>query len=77
MTTGTQVRAKFKCVSRTEYEGGNVEFVFAAVYSNDPNHENKRFWDATPNGELKMTVANRAAQIFKVGQEYYLDFGEA
>ena len=76
-STATRVRAKFKCTSRTEFEGGASEFKFSAVYSTDPNHENKKFWDATPSASLSMQVKNTAAQIFKVGQEYYLDFIEA
>ena len=76
-STATRVRAKFKCTSRTEFEGGACDFKFSAVHSSDPNHENKKFWDATPSASLNMQVKNTAAQIFKVGQEYYLDFIEA
>jgi hypothetical protein len=46
-----------------------------AVHSNDPNHENKRFWDATPGGNVQVTCIKE--NVFEVGREYYLDFIEA
>ena len=48
------------------------------VYSNDPDHENKRFWDASPGGELRLNVVNlEAAEHFELNKEYYLDFTAA
>lgn len=46
------------------------------VYGNgDPNHENTKFWQASPSGKLELNCVNAAASdYFKVGQEYYLDF---
>ena len=76
MTTGTTVRAKFRCSKAEPHSWGN-EYEFGAVYSTDPNHENKAFWDATPSAMLTMTISNPKAQIFEVGKEYYLDFTEA
>ena len=79
----TIVRAKFWCIEVTQFSGGigrepsGVRYKFSPVYSNDPSHENKRFWDATPNGTLEMTVKNEAAQIFELGREYYIDFTPA
>jgi hypothetical protein len=68
------VRAKFVCTKR-EWPGG-VEL--KPVYSDDPEHENKKFWDATPSGELKMYINNpQAIGFFEVGHEYYLDFTKA
>ena len=74
---GPTVRAKFKCGSKKQFDGASVEYEFNAVYSTDPTHENKFFWDATPNASLKMTINNRQAQVFEPGKEYYLDFTEA
>jgi hypothetical protein len=68
------VRAKFRVhhISKNDY---GTEVFFSPVYSTDPNHENKKVWDATPSGELHMTIKNEpAAQYFQSGQEYYLDF---
>lgn len=56
---------------------GCIKYKFAAVYSNDPEHENKVFWDATPNISFEMTVRNEAAQLFEPGIEYYMDFTPA
>lgn len=69
------VRAKF-IVKKVEYYNETSRLiVLHPVYSQDPNHENKTFWDATPQGELTMTINNpRAAEFFLIGQEYYLDF---
>lgn len=77
------VRAKFFCseITRTGWTdngapklSGAVVYKFRAVYSNDPAHENKTFWDATPSAELSMTITNPAGQVFELGREYYLDF---
>jgi hypothetical protein len=69
------VRAKF-IVTRIDYHSPTSRtIVLKPVYSDDPTHENKQFWDATPSGELTMTIQNpRAAAFFVAGQEYYLDF---
>lgn len=48
------------------------------VYSNDPQSENRQFWDATPAGTLTMWINNKAAfGLFERGKEYYLDFTPA
>lgn len=46
------------------------------VYGNgDPEHENTKFWQASPGGSLEMNVMNAdAAAVFELGKEYYLDF---
>lgn len=69
------VRAKF-LVKKVEFFNENArQVVLHPVYSQDPNHENKTFWDATPSGELTMIINNpRAAEFFEIGQEYYVDF---
>ncbi len=78
-----KIRSKFFCkeIIRQGWsqdgepkESLSVTYKFAAVYSNKPDHENKAFWEATPSAELVMTINNPAAQIFELGQEYYLDF---
>lgn len=49
------------------------------VYGNgDPNHENTKFWNATPSGEIRLGMVNPEAwKHFELGKEYYLDFTEA
>jgi len=45
------------------------------VYSDNPEHENKKFWDSMPSGRIEMDIANPlAAEFFKLGEEYYIDF---
>lgn len=53
--------------------------VMSPVYGGgDPNHENVKFWDATPSGKLELGCANlAAAEMFELGKEYYLDFTPA
>jgi len=46
--------------------------------NNDPNHENSKFWAASPTGELKLgTINPEAWKQFEIGKEYYLDFTSA
>ena len=48
------------------------------VYSDDPNSENRKFWEATPSGMFSMNISNQQAWgWFKEGKEYLLDFTEA
>lgn len=86
-----KVRAKFKVFSITKIdqpksvrqedgsyktEPGQLHSVkLQAVYSNDPNHENKKFWDASPGGTIEINCANpEALKHFDVGEEMYVDF---
>lgn len=50
--------------------------VLYPVYANsDPQHENNKFWQDTPNGEIRLGVLNPdAASFFQLGSEYYIDF---
>jgi hypothetical protein len=45
------------------------------VYGNgDPNHENTRFWDASPAGTFELTTVNKAAvDQLDLGAEVYID----
>lgn len=72
-----KVRAKFFVSDINVYSINPPQrkITFKPVYSTDPNHENKQFWDATPQGDLNMTINNpAAAEFFEPGKEYYLDF---
>ena len=52
--------------------------VLGPVYSNEPNSENKAFWDATPSGRIEMWITNTAAyEALELGKTYYIDFIEA
>ncbi len=78
----SDVRAKFYVVSVIPYdrdnENGGAKVELQPVYSTDPSHENKSFWDATPSGGIWMNISNpTAAKAFKEGAQYYVDFTEA
>lgn len=46
--------------------------------NNDPEHENTKFWQATPTGAISLgTINEAAATAFEVGAEYYVDFTPA
>lgn len=70
-------RAKFTCQQITRYTGGGQEVTLGAV-TGYGSEENESFWNATPSGQLKMTISNpKAQEFFDVGKSYYLDFTEA
>lgn len=71
------VRAKFYVFSVTEFVGNTVKVELMPVISQDPNSENKKFWDYTPSGKLEMTIKGAAGEMFNVGQEFYIDFSPA
>jgi hypothetical protein len=67
------VRAKFH-VTQKSPDGQHIQL--APVYSG--SDENKKFFAATPGGNIDLWVVNQAAASqFEVGKEYYVDFTEA
>lgn len=45
---------------------------------NDPNHENSRFWSATPSGNLEFNTVNLSAvEGLVLDGEYYIDITPA
>lgn len=73
------VRAKMQCHAVESYVGGGVKVRLGAVYSSDPNSENRAFSDATPQGSVEMHIqgGKPAAKAFVPGKHYYVDFTEA
>lgn len=76
------IRAKFVCheIVYTEQDGKRTSETvrMRAVYSDDPNHENKAWTQWTPSGSFEMTINNPAAiGKFEKGKEYFLDFTSA
>ena len=51
----------------------------APVYGNsDPNHENTKFWEASPVGSIQLGTVNAAAVAqFTLEAEFFVDFTEA
>ena len=72
------IRAKFCCSYPAPYADGGIHVYMHAVYSDKPNSENKKFSDATPNGQFQMSIkAGGPTAFFVSGEEYYLDFTKA
>lgn len=73
------VRAKFKCISKTEDEGNETANIsFTAVYDPNPESENGQFFKWTPSATLNMyNLKGTARDAFEQGKEYYLDFTPA
>jgi hypothetical protein len=73
-------RCKMICTKTGEYKHnseakGQFTAEFQPVYSNDPDSENKKFWEFTPSGKLELGCIND--QGFKAGKEYYIDITPA
>ncbi len=66
------IRAKFKVIDVTPQSEDHTSINLMAVYSDDPNHENRKYWKYTPSGNLMMTVVSSVVKDFEVGQEYYI-----
>jgi len=65
------VRCKFVCSFK---EGQSVHF--SPVYSG--SEENKKFFQATPGGQIAFYTVNQSAlDQFEQGKEYYVDFTPA
>lgn len=49
------------------------------VYGNaDPDHENSKFWAASPSGAFALNTVNKhAVDALELGKEYYLDLRPA
>ena len=86
------IRCKFKVdsIERTQGYGTKNEkgeypltelrtVKMSPVYGNgDPNHENTRFWGATPSGQIVFSTVNAAAaDSLELGAEYYVDIIKA
>jgi hypothetical protein len=70
------IRAKFRCTSKTEWSGKVVEVALHPVTTG--SEENKTWAKYTPSGEIKMHINNPAAvEAFVVDGEYYVDFTPA
>lgn len=72
------VRAKFVCESVTQRKGWQgSEFLWSYEFqpARDDSEENKKFWQATPSGSLKLDSIK--SDLFTIGESYYLDFTPA
>jgi hypothetical protein len=68
-------RAKFTCTLNEHHEDGNTIRLDVVTYGSP---ENDKFFEATPSGELYLSIVNlTAAEMFEVGKEYYIDISQA
>jgi hypothetical protein len=60
-------------------EGEVWSVKMAPVYANgDPDHENTKFWAASPSGLFEVNTVNKAAvDSLVLGDEYYIDITKA
>lgn len=85
------VRAKFKVIGIKRSMGGKyvdvegsrqwtpceVQSIQLTPVSGD-SEENKKFWAATPGGQIELTCVNAdAVAMFDLDGEYYVDFTPA
>lgn len=74
------LRAKFTVLSIADYRPykgykASTRVTLSAQYSNTP--EDNQFSEATPSGELEMTITtDTGREFFKIGKHYFLDFTE-
>lgn len=61
----------------------SITIYLNAVFSQDVNNENNRFWKATPNGQMEFTISAyggvdiaHALETFKPGKKFYIDLTE-
>lgn len=74
----SQVKAKFQVNNIETNENGYTQVSLSPVYSDDPNHENKKYWDATPAGSIFLGVNNQQAFAgYANGDEVYVTFEKA
>ena len=68
-----KVRAKFRCVEKTQDSGGYGVKLHPVVGGSD---ENEEFFKYTPCGSIEMSTINAAAAAaeFEVDEQYYVDF---
>ena len=68
------VKTKFVVESVTQHRGeAGTAVMLNPVYGNEG--ENKAFWQATPQGQIDITITNPATAIlFKPGQEFHVNF---
>lgn len=79
----SQIRAKFRChvvrkFEASQYSKASERVSLHPVYDSNPEHENHKWSEATPSGEIEMLITNPAAHgIFVEGKEYLIDFTQA
>lgn len=73
------VRAKFKVTSIKEFDWSPTQKEITLMPQYDQSiEEDRRFCDATPSGEFRMSVNNpKAIEQLGLGKTFYIDLTEA
>ena len=76
---GEQIRCKVVITEKSEVKNSpsnTYQIKAMPVYSD--SEENKKFFAATPSGEISLGIVNKeTAEKFEVGGEYYVTFERA
>lgn len=71
----TKVRAKMRCSMVQHTEVGHTVRVEPVTSGSE---ENDQFYRYTPSGHVELSVVSQeTADLFRVGEEYYVDFTPA
>ncbi len=69
------VVAKFQVRAVGPQTGGASVFLWPVNHENDPDHPNRKFWEATPSGRIEMFITNPgAADYFEMDAVYTVTF---
>lgn len=66
------VRSKFRCQKILEQEGATRTFSATFIPVTSGSEENKKFWEWTPCGELRLDGL-KSRYNWEVGKEYFID----
>lgn len=70
------VRCKFTCLKKSTFPDGACSVEMQPVYNG--SEENKKFFSATPSGQIYLGIINPvASKQFEEGKEYYIDISPA
>ncbi len=73
-----RVRAKFRVTKLEANNPPGISVELQPVYSSNPQHENSKFYECTPSGEIGLGIVSEdTARSFEIGKEYYVDFSPA
>jgi len=74
-----ETRCKFSCSGVSEIEHGYLWRFYPVWHGDDPNHENAKFNEASPNGYFELTVDKEhyKGEHPVSGKEYYFNITEA
>lgn len=78
----TRCKMRLVSISGSYYASDKGRTVTLVPVTGDGSEENKKFFNATPSGELKLNISAQAAESLgldqgKIGSEFYVDITPA